>query len=352
MFSLPKTTDAAILVAQKKPLDIKQVKLPQSLDIGQVLVELYFSGICGSQLGEIEGIKGEDKWIPHLLGHEGSGKVLAIGPGVTRFERGNKVVAHWRVSEGIESPTPKYSLGGNPINAGWVTTFNRYAVISENRLTKVPDFVDMKTAALFGCAITTGFGTIENLANLKLGDTVVVFGSGGIGLNLIQAASLAGGGEIIAVDKYDNRLMLAKKLGATKTINSTKESSWEILSRYTAENSIDIFIDNTGNTEIISKGYSLIKSTGKVLLVGVPKYDQHCSFNTLPLHFGKSIRGTHGGESQPHIDIPRYINLAKVRNINFSNIITNIGSLEQINVLIEEMRSGDSSGRCLVDLRK
>ena len=130
---------AAILVESKQPLVVDDIALPERLNFGQVLVKINYSGICGAQINEIDAVKGPDKFLPHLLGHEASGEVLEIGPGVTRFRVGDKVVLHWRPSSGFQSPTPKYKWGTKTINAGWVTTFNEQAVVSENRLTKIPD---------------------------------------------------------------------------------------------------------------------------------------------------------------------------------------------------------------------
>jgi len=143
MPSLPVTsTVAAILVAQRQPLVVDEVGLPPVLDVGQVLVEYRWSGICGSQLGEIDGVKGPDPWLPHLLGHEASGRVLATGPGVRHVAAGDTVVAHWRPGRGIEAAPARYAWRGAALNAGRVTTFSRHAVVSENRLTPVPAGVD------------------------------------------------------------------------------------------------------------------------------------------------------------------------------------------------------------------
>ena len=197
-----KTTQAAILVAQRQPLLIDTIELPQQLEVGQVLVEVKVSGICGSQLGEIDGVKGPDRFLPHLMGHEGFGKVLEVGAGVKHVQVGDSVVLHWRPGAGIQADPPIYRWRDQKLNAGWVTTFNRHAVVSENRCTKVPSDIDPEKAALFGCAITTGFGVVENNAKLKMGESVVVFGSGGVGLNIIQAASLVSATPIIAVDLH------------------------------------------------------------------------------------------------------------------------------------------------------
>jgi hypothetical protein len=198
--TMPKTTLAAILTELRVPLIIDEIELPESLAAGQVMVEIRYSGICGSQLGEIDGAKGEDKYLPHLLGHEGSGHVLAIGPGVRHVAVGDTVVLHWRKGLGIESETPRYRWRGKPVNAGWVTTFNRHAVVSENRLTRIPAESDLKVAALYGCAITTGFGVVVNNAKLKIGESIVVYGAGGIGLNIVQAAHMVSANPVIAVD--------------------------------------------------------------------------------------------------------------------------------------------------------
>jgi S-(hydroxymethyl)glutathione dehydrogenase / alcohol dehydrogenase len=319
------------------------------LDVGQVLVEFHYSGICGSQLGEIDGVKGPDKWLPHLLGHEASGIVLAIGPGVKQVKPDQTVVAHWRPGMGIEANTPKYNWNGQVVNAGWITTFNKYAVISENRLTPVSSQADLKTAALYGCAVTTGLGTIENKARVRFGDIVVVFGAGGIGLNLIQGASLAGAAQIIAVDLYDNRLELAKQLGATDVINGTHEDAFKGIASALNGEAADLFIDNTGKPEVIAKGYQSITPSGQVVLVGVPKKGAEAYLYTLDLHFGKSITGTTGGEALPHIDIPRYMRLFERRRISVAPLITEVAPLQKVNQLIQGMRSGRTAGRCLID---
>ena len=165
---------AAILVKQNQPLIIDEISFEDQLCVGQVLVKLDYSGICGSQLGEIAGVKGPDPYLPHLLGHEGSGTVVEVGPGVSTVHNGDRVVLHWRKGTGIEGKPPKYKWQGKTVNAGHVTTFNALAVVSENRVTSIPPDTDLKAAALLGCAITTGFGVITNDAKLKIGENIVV----------------------------------------------------------------------------------------------------------------------------------------------------------------------------------
>ncbi len=346
--TIPKTMKAAILVAQRQPLTVEEVELPESLSAGQVLVKVHCSGICGSQIGEIDGAKGADRFLPHLLGHEGSGVVMETGPAVRHVKAGDKVVMHWLKGLGIESETPRYRWKGRSLNAGWVTTFNEYAVVSENRVTPIPADADMEVAALFGCAVTTGFGVVQNNAKLRIGESVVVFGAGGVGLNIVQAAALVSAYPIIAVDRYDNRLELARRMGATHVVNAGREDASVPIRELVGPEGVDVFVDNTGLPEVIRMGYELTGPKGRVTLVGVPKKGDDISIHSLPLHFGKILSGSHGGESVPHRDIPRYHALFKTGRIKLRELLTNRYRLDQVNEAIAGMRSGDVSGRCLI----
>lgn len=348
--STPRRMKAAILVEQRQPLVIADVILPEQLDAGQVLVKVAYSGICGSQLGEIDGAKGPDPYLPHLLGHEGSGTVLDVGPGVRHVKPGDNVVLHWRKSLGIEAAAPKYQWDGRVVSAGWVTTFNEYAVVSENRLTPIPADSDMEVAALFGCAVTTGFGVVENNARIRIGESVVIFGAGGVGLNMIQAAALTGAYPIIAVDRFDGRLGMASKMGATHVINSEQADARAAIQSILGKPGPDVFIDNTGAPPIIEMGYQITPPQGRVILVGVPKKGANVSLYSLPLHFGKILQGSHGGEAVPHLDIPRYHALFRVGRLALKPLITERFSLSQINEAIAGMRSGEISGRCMIAL--
>jgi len=347
---LPKTMKAAILVEQNQPLVVDEVELPTRLEVGQVLVKVKYSGICGSQLGEISGAKGEDKYLPHLLGHEASGIVQAVGSGVRFVSQGDSVVMHWRKSQGIESVPPHYKWKGMPLNSGLIATFNEYAIVSENRLTRIDETSDMEIASLYGCAVTTGFGVAENNAKIKFGESVVVYGAGGVGLNIVQAANLLTAYPIIAVDMYDGRLELAKKVGATHIINSKANNVEEKINEILKSQGVDVFIDNTGIPSIIEYGYELVKPQGRVVLVGVPKKGNNINIYSLPLHFKKMISGSHGGETIPHEDIPRYQKLLEAGRIQLKPLLTDSFKLDEINTAIKGMRSGEIDGRCLIKM--
>ena len=341
---------AAILTSQNKPLLVEEVEIPKEVKLGQVLVKVHSSGICGSQLGEITGAKGQDKFLPHLMGHEGCGTILEVGPGVKTVKKNDLVVLHWKKGDGLQSEVPTYKWKGGKLNAGWVTTFNSHAIISENRCTSIPKNTDKELATLFGCAITTGFGVIENNAKLKMGESVVIYGSGGIGLNIIQAANLHSAYPIIAVDIHENRLKTAKKVGATHLINSSSEDPGKRIREILQKRELDVFIDNTGIPKFIELGYSLVNDQGRIVLVGVPRLGNNLNIYSLPLHFGKSLIGSHGGDIKPELDIPRYLNLIQKKKIKLKEIISDRYPLTDINVAINAMREGKTSGRILIEL--
>ncbi len=184
-------TEAAILVETGKPLVLAELEIP-ALKQGQVLVEIAYSGACGTQVMEAQGLKGEDKWVPHCLGHEGTGIVLETSPAVTKVKPQDKVVLSWIKGSGIEAGGCVYHWGERNVNAGGVTTFQRHSVVSENRLTPLPAGLAMDVATLLGCAAPTGMGAVFNVLQVKAGDAVAIFGVGGIGLNACMAASFAG----------------------------------------------------------------------------------------------------------------------------------------------------------------
>ncbi len=342
---------AAILAELNKPLVLADIALPQRLAFGQVRVKIFYSGICGAQLNEIEGAKGPDKFLPHLLGHEGSGTVVDVGPGVKTVKKDDHVVLHWRPSNGIQSETPAYDWQGRKVNAGWVTTFNEEAVISENRLTPIPKDFDLRLAPLFGCAVTTAMGVVNNDARLKIGQSVVIFGAGGVGLNIVQAAAMVSAHPIVAIDLFDEKLDMAKKFGATHVLNSKKTpgvASW--VAQYIPKGLADVVIYTTGNARVIELAYELTHPDGKTILVGVPLKGENISIYSLPLHFNKVLKGSHGGSSEPHLDIPRYVALCQSGKMTLEGLVTDEFPLSKINEALDKVRSGQS-GRVIINMK-
>jgi len=346
---MSKTFKAAVLFKQKKPLKILRLNMPSVLQRGQLLVKIFYSGICGSQIGEIDGVKGNDKYLPHLLGHEGSGKIVKVGPGVQKFKKGDEVILHWKKNKGINAKPFLYKNKNLTINSGNVTSFSEYSVISENKLTKVKNLAKNKVAALFGCCLLTGFGVIKNDLKVKKNDRVAIFGIGGLGLANIIYLKKIKVKKIIAVDINKSKLNKAKELGSTKTINLKKIKNYELIN-ILKQNNINKIIENTGNITNIQNAYEGISSSGTLCLVGVPKYNQKIRIHTLPIHFGKRIIGCHGGTHNPEQDIKYYINLFKKNKFKeLKSLLSDEGKIEEINTAINKIRKSKVNGRYIIN---
>lgn len=334
----PVKTLAAILVEQRKPLELAEVELPK-LTYGQVLVEIKATRICGSQVGEIDGVKGPDKYLPHLLGHEAGGVVLEVGPEVKHVSSGDRVVCHWRPGVGIDAGGSVYGWGGRKVNAGPITTFQKISVISENRLTKVPPETNFELCCLLADTLTTGFGVVARDARLEIGESAVVIGVGGIGLGTVLGAHLAGACPVIAVDLHDHKLTKAREFGATHTIHVGREDM-AVRVREILGGSADAVFDGTGNPEVIQSAWSITSAKGRVVLVGVMPAGRSFCLNTLPLHYGKRLIGSEGGSSRPAQDIPRILRLLQAGRFSAATMVTDRVALPEINEAIANMRQG------------
>ena len=329
---------AAVLRHLNAPLTVEEIVVPAP-GVGQVLVEVLASGICGAQIREMTGGKGGDKHLPHLLGHEGAGVVLEVGPGVRKVKAGDHVVLHWRKGSGIESECPVYGSDNGLVGGGWVTTFNTNAIVSENRMTVIPKDIDFGVAALLGCAVTTGLGIINNEAKLKMGQSIAVAGVGGVGLNVVQGAAMASAFPIIAIDLLEKKREMAKEFGAT-------------YANFSADciPPVDVFVDCTGNPSVIQAGLKSLAPGGKLILVGQPRQGQDIVFEDMQRDYrGITIMDSQGGLTNPDTDIPRYIKLYQAGKLELDKLITHRFPLAEINQAIELMKSG-LSGRIIVEM--
>jgi S-(hydroxymethyl)glutathione dehydrogenase/alcohol dehydrogenase len=339
---------AAILVELNQPLVVADIEPASPLAFGQVLVKVHYSGICGAQLNEIDGAKGPDKFLPHLLGHEGSATVLETGPGVRTVSTGDRVVMHWRPSDGLQCDPPAYTWDGRKVNAGWVTTFNDHAIVSENRVTKIAGDMDLRVAPLLGCAVTTATGVINRDAGVQIGQSVVVIGAGGVGINLVQAAQLVSANPIVAIDKVTSKLGWAQKFGATHTLAADPPETLATRIRdIVGAKGADVVIDTTGSARVIEMAYDVTHADGKTILVGVPKKGDNISIYSLPLHFKKVLKGSHGGSAEPHVDIPRLVGLMKAGRMSLDGLVTHEFPLDEVNEAIAVVRRGEA-GRVLL----
>jgi S-(hydroxymethyl)glutathione dehydrogenase/alcohol dehydrogenase len=340
---------AAVLEEINGPLTVGEVELGE-VSFGQVLVKILVSGICGSQLQEIAGNKGNAKFVPHLMGHEGAGIVEEVGVGVTKVKKGDKVVMHWRKGDGIESDFPMYKFKGKDMRSGKITTFSEYSICSENRLTPVPHDTPDELCALLGCSLSTALGTVNVEADLKLGESLMIVGAGGLGINLVKAGRLVGAYPIISVDIFDNKRATVEELGASLFINSAKEKISEAIEKKFGLKDIDVIIDTSGQPSVLKETIPLLSGTGRYIMVGQPKPGQTVELENANHFFGgegKMLLATQGGRFQPSADIPRYVRLYNGGALKIDSIISHRMKLDEVNDAIRLVREGQA-GRIMI----
>lgn len=343
-------TKAAILYEVGKPLRIEEITIPK-LQPGQVLVKVLYSGVCHSQLMEVRGKRGEDRYLPHLLGHEGSGVVMEVGAQVSKVIPGDKVVLTWIKGEGANCPGTQYRKGELVVNAGGVTTFSDYTVVSENRCVKFPDGIPMDVASLFGCAVLTGAGIVLNSMQPQKENSIVIWGVGGIGLSAVMAARLCECSMIIAVDVETSKLELAREFGATHKINVSEDDPLNRLLVLTGGIGVDFAVEATGRARTIEQAFqSVRKNGGLCVFAGHPPAGDKIHLVPHDLISGKQIRGSWGGESKPDYDIPRFAQLYSQGKLPLGRLITHYYSLEQINQALNDLEQR-KVGRALIKMR-
>jgi S-(hydroxymethyl)glutathione dehydrogenase/alcohol dehydrogenase len=341
-------TTAALLVQTGAPLVLAEIDIP-ALKPGQVLVEIAYSGACGTQVMEWRGDKGEDKWVPHCLGHEGTGTVLETGSAVTKMKAGDKVVLSWIKGSGIEAGGAVYAWGEKKVNAGGVTTFQRHAVVSENRLTLLPAELPMDLAVLLGCAAPTGMGAVYNVLKAQPGDAVAVFGTGGVGLHAVMAAALVGAMPVIAIDPNPTRRALAPLYGATHVIDPGAADVLTEIKKIIPQG-VDIAVESSGVPAAMEMAVNATRQQGgRAVVIGNARHGSVLSLSPSVFNQGKSLMGTWGGDSVPDRDYGRYARLLGSGRFPVRNLLSKPYALEQADRALQDLASG-KIGRPLIDM--
>ncbi len=352
MTSLPTSSKAAVLVGHDVPIEILDLHIPD-LQPGQVLVELAFSGICHTQLGEVRGKRGEDRFIPHCLGHEGSGKVIAVGEEVTKVKSGDHVIVSWIAGEGLNVPGMTYQDGsGKTINAGGCNTLMTVSCVSENRVTPIPSDFPMDVAALIGCAVPTGAGAVFKKVQAQEGQSIAIFGAGGVGLSALLAAKASGCSPIIAVDIIDEKLNCMTEFGATHCVNAKTQDVKQEIDAITNGKGVDIAIEAAGVKSAMETAFNCTSlNAGKTVFLGNLPFGEKIEIDPFPLLLGRELMGTGGTCCNPDTDYPEFIRQNQEGKLEIEKLISHTFKLDQINEAFDLVESGESI-RVMVDLRQ
>ena len=357
-------TKAAVVYEPGKRIEIEELDLDGPKD-GEVLIRYTYAGLCHSDIhiahGDLEAR------MPMVLGHEGAGIVEEIGPGVTRVAPGDHVVCSFipncgtcrYCATGRQSicdwgatildgylPGPRFAITGPRGEYGamcMIGTFSQYGVIHQNSAVKVDDDLPLDKAVLVGCGVPTGWGSAVNTAKVTPGDTVAVFGIGGIGINAVQGARYAGAKNVIAIDPLENKREKAMELGATHAFATAEEAQAAIaeMTRGQMADSAILTVDLM-TAEVVSAGFDAIGKGGTVVVTGLNKLEiptVTLSGSILTL-FRKTVKGSLFGDCNPTTDIPKILGLYQAGDLKLDEIITQTYTLDQVNEGYDDLMAG------------
>jgi len=317
---------------------VEGIEIP-ALAPGQVLVRIAYAGLCHSQLMEVRGKRGPDRFLPHLLGHEATGTVLATGKGVNKVTPGDQVVLGWIRGDGIETGGIRYRHGEMVINAGAVATFATHAVVSENRCVPLPPTMPADLGVLLGCALPTGAGMVLNTLQPTAGQTLAVVGLGGIGLAALLAACTVSGLTIAALDTEENKRTLARRIGASMVFDPQAPdfgTRWH--QAFPA--SVDFCVEAAGLVESIELGFSLVRrGGGRCLFASHPANGETIRIDPYELICGKRLEGSWGGQTQPDRDIPHLATLYAEGKLPLELLLDRRYRLTEINQAIDDLEA-------------
>ncbi|MBI1905656.1 MAG: zinc-binding dehydrogenase [Rhodocyclales bacterium] len=350
MSAHPVLARAAVLYRTGEPLVVESgIELPV-LGRGQVRVRVAYAGLCHSQLMEVRGRRGPDPWLPHLLGHEATGRVEAVGEGVAKVAPGQRVVLGWIRGAGIEAGGCQYRKGDVLINSGAVTAFGTRVVVSENRCTPLPDGVPDDVGVLFGCALPTGAGMVLNTLQPEAGTTLVVLGLGGIGMSAMLAALTIPGVTVIAVDVEAHKLALARELGAHSVLDAaTQDVRAQV--RALSDGGAHYCVEAVGTVDSIELGFELVRrGGGRLLFASHPQAGSTIRIDPYELICGKRIEGSWGGASAPDQDVPRFADWYRSGHMPLERLLDGRYPLDRINEALDDLEARRIV-RALVDMQ-
>jgi NDMA-dependent alcohol dehydrogenase len=363
---------AAMCPGIDQPLEVVDVDL-EGPKAGEVRVRMGASGVCHSDLSVVNGTLLSP--LPGVLGHEGAGIVEEIGEGVSSVKPGDHVVLSFvpqcgtcymcthDAAEMCETGfiamalgaqldmTPRFSRDGNALaQMSGLGTFSEELVCPEISTVKIDPDVPLTSAALIGCGVLTGFGAAANTADIRKGDVVAVIGCGGVGLNVIQGAVWKGAERVIAVDRFDSKLEMAKQFGATDVVNATNGDAVAQVQEMTGGRGVDVSFEVIGLKDTVQQAFAMARRGGQAIIVGVPKMEQTME---IPIAMDllvneKQVRGSWYGSSQVQRDVPQLVKLYKGGTLKLDELVSQRIGLDDINDAFKKMEAGEVA-RSVVD---
>ena len=355
---------AAVLYAPNQPLVIEDVEVEEP-QANEVLIKTSATGVCHSDLHFMEG-----KWMypmPVVLGHESAGVVEKVGPGVTNVKEGDRVVVAFVQSCGncdrCTTGRPnlctnsqslnrvgRIKLNGQPmVQFAGMSAFAEKQLVSSKACVKVPDGVPMEVAALVGCSVMTGVGAVTNTVKLQVGETVAVVGCGGVGLNIIQGAKLAGASRIIAVDMLESKLAAAKEFGATDVVDASSGNAVQQVQALTG-GGVDYAFEAIGLMKTAQQCFEMAKRGGQAVVVGMLPLAEELTIPNAGMSFlgEKGIVGSYYGSTRQTYDMPWLMELYRQKRLKIDELITRKYELGQINEAYEALKGGEVNRSVIV----
>jgi S-(hydroxymethyl)glutathione dehydrogenase/alcohol dehydrogenase len=352
---------AAVFRKVHEPLTIEQVQVDKPWG-REVLVRTVATGVCHSDLHVVDGLGRFPVDRPFVLGHEGAGVVEAVGKDVTAVRVGDHVVAclsgfcgtcaqclsgHPNVCTGgivarAEDATPRLSQGGRPFRTfAAIGSYAEYMLVHENSLVRIEPEISLDRAALVGCGVLTGVGAALRSAGLQAGQTVAVFGCGGVGLSIVQGARIGGARQIIAVDQFDSKLEMAKGVGATHTVNSTQDDPVKAVRALTKGVGVDHAFEAVGVSQLCRQAIESLAVRGTATIVGVLPPDATIEFPWMAIRPECKVQTSRMGSNQFRTDIPNYLEFYRQGRLDLDSMISRRGRLDDINDAFRAMKAGE-----------
>jgi S-(hydroxymethyl)glutathione dehydrogenase/alcohol dehydrogenase len=366
---------AAIFHGPQQPLTIEEVDIDEPQD-HEVLVKTAASGVCHSDLHFVDGLYPLP--APAILGHEGAGVVEKVGKAVTYLKPGDHVIScpsvfcgycdecmsghpnrcsNRKATQRKRDDKPRLSQNGKPVTQlADLSTYAEKMLLHENALVKITTKIPLDRAALIGCGVTTGVGAVLNTARIEPGSTVAVFGCGGVGLSAIQGAKIAGARMIIAIDQFESKLAMAKRFGATHTIDGSStdaveeirkltspqaEQGTDLLSSMAVSEGVDHAFEAVGVKKLAEQCFEAIKPGGTATIIGMIPVGQKVELDGPKFLTERKIQGTMMGGNRFRIDMPRYVDYYLQGRLNLDDMITKRLRLEDVNEAFRAMKAGE-----------